>query len=106
MLRLQGPRKRARGELNLVPPQVHQFGDPQSMPVGNERHRGVPVAPMYFFRTVSSYPSIDLCNGSLLPSEFPRNTPGPHFARTAKPRRLRYHFDAVRVAIGGKADIA
>ena len=34
-----------RGELHLIPAQVHQFGDAQAMPVGHKDHGGVPVSP-------------------------------------------------------------
>ena len=37
--------QRRRPEVHLVPPQVHQLGRPQAMPVGHKDHRGVPVAP-------------------------------------------------------------
>ena len=37
--------KRPRGKLDLVPPQVHQLRGPQAVPVGHQRHRGVPVPP-------------------------------------------------------------
>ena len=37
--------KRPRGELDLVPAQVHQLRRPQPVPIGHERHRGVPVPP-------------------------------------------------------------
>ena len=37
--------KRPRGELDLVPAQVHQLGGPQAVPIGHKHHRGVPVAP-------------------------------------------------------------
>ena len=32
-------------EVHLIPPQVHQFGGPQAVPVGHQDHRGVPVTP-------------------------------------------------------------
>ena len=34
-----------RGELDLVPAQVHQFGSAQAVPVGHQDHGGVAVAP-------------------------------------------------------------
>ena len=37
--------QRGRSEVHLIPPQVHQFGGPQAVPVGHKDHRGVPVAP-------------------------------------------------------------
>ena len=37
--------QRGRGELDLVPAQVHQLGGPQAVPVGHQDHRGVAVAP-------------------------------------------------------------
>ena len=37
--------QRGRPEIHLIPPQVHQLGGPQAVPVGHKDHRGVPVAP-------------------------------------------------------------
>jgi hypothetical protein len=37
--------QRRRSEIHLLPPQVHQFGGPQAVPVGHKDHRGVPVPP-------------------------------------------------------------
>ena len=37
--------ERGGPEVHLVPPQVHQFGRPQAVPIGHEHHRGVPVTP-------------------------------------------------------------
>ena len=37
--------QRGGPEVHLIPPQVHQFGGPQAVPVGHKDHRGVPVAP-------------------------------------------------------------
>ena len=34
----------ARLEVNLLPAQIHHFGRPQSMPVGQKHHEGVAVA--------------------------------------------------------------
>ena len=37
--------KRPRGELDLVPAQVHQLRRPQAVPVRHQHHRSVPVPP-------------------------------------------------------------
>ena len=37
--------QRSRSELDLIPAQVHQFGGAQTVPVGNQNHRSVPVSP-------------------------------------------------------------
>jgi hypothetical protein len=37
--------QRRRPELHLIPPKVHQLGNPQPVPVGHQNHRGIPMAP-------------------------------------------------------------
>ena len=37
--------QRARGELNLIPAQVHKLGGPEAVPVGRQDHGGVAMPP-------------------------------------------------------------
>ena len=34
-----------RGEVDLIPAQVDQFGCPEAVAIGHQDHRGIPVAP-------------------------------------------------------------
>jgi hypothetical protein len=54
----------SRSELDLIPPQVHQFRRPQTVPISHEDHRAVAVTP-----TVSRsgfHQPLDLSLGEIL----------------------------------------
>jgi hypothetical protein len=51
-------------EIHLIPPQVHEFGCPQAMPVSHKDRGGVPVAPTVFLGRVDQ--PLDLGLGQVL----------------------------------------
>jgi hypothetical protein len=57
--------QRGRPDVDLIPSQVHQFGNPQAVPVGYQNHRGVPVAVAIPRRGVDE--PLDLCLGQVFP---------------------------------------
>jgi hypothetical protein len=38
--------QRGGPEVDLIPPQFHQLGNPQAVPVGHQDHRGTKVLPL------------------------------------------------------------
>src|ERR1700687_4549554 len=55
-----------RPEVDLVPPQVDQLGDPQAVPIRHKDHRRVPVAPAIVLGCLDQ--SLDLCLGQVFAS--------------------------------------
>jgi hypothetical protein len=76
--RLDSADVQGRGfEVELIPPQVDQFGGPQAMPIGDKDHNGVPVAVAVALRRRDQ--PLDLMLGEV----FAR----PQVAVSAPPRR-------------------
>jgi hypothetical protein len=57
-----------RSEVHLLPAEVHQLGYPEAVPVGDEDHGGIPVAPPVALRRFHEPLDLGLGLGEAFPA--------------------------------------